>query len=91
MAQLGIKDTLELIDGLAKFIEVIQKHLQDGFQLQDLLEISYEVTSKQHPEICAAIEGIENVIPELKDLSVFEKFQLVQKLIAFVKLIQEQK
>lgn len=85
----GIKETLELVDGLEKLIEVVQKHLKDGFQWSDLLDISHEIASKEHPEICAAIEGIDQVIPELKDLSLIEKFQLVQKLLKFAKSVKE--
>lgn len=79
----GIKETQELIAGLGEVKKVVQAELGDGFQWQeDIPDILEKLASSE--KVKTAIEGTELLIPELKDLSLPEKFQLVVSLVKAV-------
>lgn len=74
---MGLKETKEVIDALAVLKKVLMAHLADGFQIDDvkaILEDLSEPAAKQ--EILEAIAGIEQVLPEVKEMSLFEKIDL---------------
>lgn len=79
----GINETVELVYLLGLLKKLILTHLADGFDVSDLPKILNELF--ENPEmvvaIQSAIDGIEKVIPECKDLSTTEKLTLISKFI----------
>jgi urease gamma subunit len=82
----GIKETVDVIEAVAVLKKVIVKHLADGFQTSDLVKIVEELLGDEEAkkEIGEALDGIELVLPELKDLTWAEKFELVQKVLQLI-------
>jgi urease gamma subunit len=82
----GIKETVDVIEAVAVLKKVIVKHLADGFQTTDLVKVVEELLGdeKAKKEIGEALDGIELVLPELKDLTWAEKFELVQKVLQLI-------
>jgi hypothetical protein len=79
----SIKETLELIEGLKAVKKIVEEELGDGFQWQE--DISDIITKSQQSEaVKAAIDGISEVYPELKDLDLSEKFSLAFALLKAV-------
>ena len=76
----SVKEAQELIAGLAVVKKAIEKELADGFQWQeDIPEILETLAESEAVKV--AFEGIEAVLPELQDASLFDKISLVVKLV----------
>lgn len=75
----GVKETKEVIAAAGLLKDILVKHLGDGFQASDIPKISEEFLKS--PEFVAAIAGIEEVLPELKDLDLSEKISLALDLV----------
>jgi hypothetical protein len=79
----GIKETQELIAGLSELKKVLVEELSDGFQWQeDIPAVLEKLQSSEKAK--AALEGADQILPELKDLDLGEKFSLVISLIKAV-------
>jgi hypothetical protein len=78
----GIKETLEVIEAISEIKKVIAKELSDGFQYDDVPNIVEKLSAS--PKVLAAIEGADQVLPELKDLDLGEKIRLVVGLLRAV-------
>lgn len=76
----GIEESRELILALGEVKKIIMAELADGFQFTEDVP-AIVVKLEQSKAVASAIEGIEHVLPELKDLSLAEKVSLVVTLI----------
>lgn len=78
----GIKETQEVIAAVSEIKKVIVEELVDGFQWEDLKDVAEKLAAS--PKVVAAIDGAEQVLPELKDLDLMEKISLVVGLLKAV-------
>ena len=78
----GIKETQEVIAAVSEIKKVIIEELADGFQWEDLKDAAEKLAAS--PKVIAAIDGAEQVLPELKDLDLMEKISLVVSLLKAV-------
>jgi riboflavin biosynthesis pyrimidine reductase len=76
----SVQETKELIAALAVVKKSIEKELADGFQWQEDVPAVLE-TLAESEAVKVAFEGIENILPELKDASLFDKISLVISLV----------
>ena len=76
----GIKETKEVIIGLKSVKDILVKHLGDGFDWkEDVPQIIKDLS--EDAELKVALDGADQVLPELKDLDFSEKISLVYDLI----------
>ncbi len=75
----SIKETLEVLEAVKVLKGIIVEELKDGFQYDDIADFVGKASAS--PAVLAALDGIEAVLPELKDLSLSEKLQLVYALV----------
>lgn len=84
----GIKEISELIEGIEAVGVPAAKVLADGkvnaMDLPHALDLV-----KSHQKLIDAVSGLDEVIPEAKDIDSAEAIILVQKLIAAGKAIKE--
>jgi hypothetical protein len=84
----GIKELSELIEGVEAIGVPAAKALADGkinaLDLPHALDLV-----KSHQKIIDAVSGLDEVVPEAKDIDAAEAVLLVQKLIAVGKSIKE--
>lgn len=78
---LGIKELTELVDGLEAVGIPVAKALADGKVNAEDLPHALELV-KNHEKIIAAVSGLDEVVPEAKDIDPTEAVVLVQKLYA---------
>jgi len=76
----SVQETKELIAALAVVKKSIEKELADGFQWQEDIPAVLETLAGSEA-VKVAFEGIENVLPELKEASLFDKVSLVISLV----------
>lgn len=76
-----VKESKELILGLAKIIAIIVSKIEKDKKigLPSLIEIASEILKDE--EVSLAIKGINNVLPELKDLEAKEIAELLSVMI----------
>jgi hypothetical protein len=75
----GIKETVELIEGLGALYKAVLVQLKDGFQPTDVLELikkAVDEDSELGAKLLAAFVGIAAVPGELGDLDLFEILKL---------------
>lgn len=80
----GIKESVELIEGLGALSRAVVALLKDGPQPSDLLALLKEVLEKDselNAKLLAAFVGIAVVPGELGDLDLFEIIKLGQEII----------
>lgn len=79
----GIKETLELIKLLGTLKTIVMKHLGDGFNKSDIGAIVDDLMTKPEvkKELEIAIEGLDKIALELKDLSAMEKLTLISAVV----------
>lgn len=79
----GIKETTEIIECVGAIKDIVVSQLKDGFQKSDLEALINELLNKPEMKMKLekAIEGIEQVMLEMKDLSLTEKISLISALI----------
>lgn len=77
--KLGIKETKDALEALNKISLLLIKHLKDGAQLKDALEMATEVMAgaELKTAVAEAFKGITAIPSELKDLDSGEIFELV--------------
>lgn len=82
----GIKETTEVIECLGAIKEVVVSQLKDGFQKSDLEVLVNALLNKPEMKMKLekAVEGIDQVLAELKDLSLTEKISLISILIKHI-------
>jgi|688.fasta_scaffold02085_35 hypothetical protein len=78
----GIKETQEVIAAISEIKKIVVVELGDGFQWDDVADIAEKLAAS--PKVLAAIEGADQVLPELKDLDLGEKISLVVGLLRAV-------
>lgn len=78
----GIKETQEVIAAISEIKKVVSEELGDGFQWDDVGDIAEKLAAS--PKVVAAIEGADQVWPELTDLDLGEKISLVVGLLKAV-------
>ena len=80
----GIKETVELVEGLGALSKAVVAQLKDGFQPVDVLDLIKAVLDKDSElsaKLLAAFNGIAAVPGELSDLDLFEVIKLGQEVI----------
>lgn len=79
----GIKETLELVTLIANIKDICMKHLGDGFDKNDVAAIVDDMLNKQEmkQQLEMAIDGIDKVLVEVKDLSLTEKITLISAIL----------
>lgn len=79
----GIKETTELIEFVGTIKDLVVSQLKDGFQKSDLEKIISELLNDKDikMKLEMAIEGIDKIMLEMKDLSLTEKISLISALI----------
>lgn len=79
----GIKETTEIIECVGAIKDIVVSQLKDGFQKSDLEALINELLNKPEMKMKLekAIEGIDQVMAEMKDLSLTEKISLISALI----------
>jgi hypothetical protein len=84
----GIKEILELIAGLKEVAKLGKAALKDGkIDLNDLALLSQLLVKQQ--VLVAALDGLSELGPEVKDLKLDEAMQLVQALVDAAKEVKE--
>jgi hypothetical protein len=75
----GIQETKELIDLGFSLAEIIKKHLADGVDPKDVVDILVELLTSADfkAKLLVAITGIKEIPSELIDIKKVEFFQLV--------------
>lgn len=81
--QKGIKETLELLQGVKDLVVDFKKVFADGKVNIEDLPVAMELLG-QMGELTAAAQGVNDVWPELKDLSGDEIDQVVAKALEVV-------
>jgi len=83
---IGIKETKEALIGMNEFTLLLFKHLADGFDLTDPLDVWDELKSK--PELMkkfkAAIDGYGKIPAEVADLDFEEGMELGNVQLSYV-------
>lgn len=75
----GIKETVELVEGLGALSKAVIAALKDGFQPADVLDLikrAVDEDSELGAKLLAAFVGIAAVPGELGDLDLFEILKL---------------
>jgi hypothetical protein len=83
---LGIKETTEVIECIGAIKNIVVVQLKDGFQKDDLEVLVTELLNNpaMKMKLEKAVEGIDLVLAELKDLSLTEKISLISLLIKHI-------
>lgn len=80
MEQVGIKETKEALDGIFAIGQEVAKVAKDGVQVKDAATVAEDLLA--HPEfkakLIAAIEGINKVPAEVKDIDFGEGVELAK-------------
>lgn len=76
------KETTELLVALVDLVKLLSFQLKDGLSFDDAVIIVKLVNDPKYKD---AIVGLNQVIPELKDLSTDEVFDLVQAVLNEIK------
>lgn len=78
--KLGIKETKEALDGLNSLSEEIVSLAKDGIQMGDAVKLAEDIMLKPEfkAKLAAAIEGIQKVPAEIKDIDFAEGIELAQ-------------
>lgn len=77
----GIKEITELVEGIEAVAVPVAKALADGtVNTADLAHLLDLV--KSHQKLIEAVKGLDEIIPEAKDIDTLEAVALVQKLYA---------
>ena len=84
----GIKELSELVDGIEAVGVPVAKTLADGKVNASDLPHALDLV-KNHQKIIDAVSGLDEVVPEAKDIDPAEAVILVQKLYAAAKNIKE--
>jgi hypothetical protein len=80
----GVKEILELVEGIKQVALVGKAVLKDGkVDLSDLAALSVLLAKQQ--ELMAAFEGVSEISSEIKDLSLDEASSVVLALVAAAK------
>jgi hypothetical protein len=81
----GIKETVELVEGVGALTKAVVAQIKDGFQPVDdvlvLIKAALDKDSALGAKLLAAFVGIAAVPVELKDLSFLEIIELGQEVI----------
>ena len=79
MSKVGIKETTEVIAALGAIAPAIVKTMKDGVQVTDAVTIYEQIVRNEEvkAKIMAAIENIQAVPEEVKDLQIIEVAELV--------------
>ncbi len=83
----GIKETSELVDGLGVIAVCVKKAYFDDKKI-NFADVPDVINAIKDPKLLAAIEGINDVDDELRDLSTEEVMALGYKLVEIVKLVK---
>lgn len=83
----GIKESLELLEGVKVLAVDTKAVLADGKVNMADLPILFNVLS-QLATLNAAVQGVDQVLPELKDLTSEEVNQLAAKVLEIVAVIK---
>jgi hypothetical protein len=80
MEKVGIKETKEVLDGLNSVAEEIISVAKDGLQVKDAVQVVEDLIMKPEfkAKLVAAVDGINQIPAEIKDLDLAEGVQLVQ-------------
>jgi hypothetical protein len=83
---LGIKETTEVIECIGAIKNIVVVQLKDGFQKDDLEVLVTELLNNPAMKVKLekAVEGIDLVLAEMKDLSLTEKISLISVLIKHI-------
>ena len=75
---MGNKELVEALKGVLALSAVLAVALKDGVQVSDVAEVVAKLSSEPvKSKLAAALEGIEKVPAEVKDLDVAESLQLI--------------
>lgn len=78
----GIKETVELVEGLGELTRAAAAALKDGFQpvdIFDLLKKALDDKTELGDKLLKAFEGVAAVPGELADIDIFEGVRLVKE------------
>jgi hypothetical protein len=78
----GIKETQDVIAAISEIKKVVTAELGDGFQWEDVADVAEKLAAS--PKVVEAIQGADQVWPELTDLDLGEKISLVVGLLKAV-------
>lgn len=84
----GVKEIVELIEGLALVSETLASAAKDGFHLSDIVKLID--LAKNHKVLVDAIKGLDQVVVEAKDLKVDEISQIAAKVLELVARVKAQ-
>jgi len=84
---IGLKETLELLDGVKLLAVAGKKVGKDGIDLSDLQHLVG--LAKDFAVLAAAVEGADGALAELKALDEAETIQLIAAVFGLVKAVKE--
>lgn len=84
----GVKEIVELLDGLTLVSETLASAAKDGFHLNDIIKIVD--LAKNHKVLVEAIKGLDQVVVEAKDLKVDEISLIAGKVLELVQKVKAQ-
>ena len=83
----GVKETVELLEGMGAAAALIKKIAKDGLSVSDLVYL--KELSDSLPEFKAAVEGADEIPAELKELDESEVLQIIGTIYSQAKKINE--
>ena len=84
----GIEEAKELIKGVNKLIIILVREFKDGFQIEDLVSIFTQLATDK--DLREAINGMDKLGGEFKDLDWSEGIELGQILLGLVPEIMKE-
>ena len=84
----GIEEAKELIKGVNKLIIILVREFKDGFQIEDLVSIFTQLATDK--DLREAINGMDQLGGEFKDLDWSEGIELGQILLGLVPEIMKE-
>ncbi|HAT63930.1 MAG TPA: hypothetical protein DCS66_04915 [Flavobacteriaceae bacterium] len=84
----GIEEAKELIKGVNKLIIILVREFKDGFQIEDLVSIFTQLATDR--DLREAINGMDQLGGEFKDLDWSEGIELGQILLGLVPEIMKE-
>jgi hypothetical protein len=89
----GVKETKEALLGIIVLGAFVAERAKDGLQLNDLGALIEKFTKDEEfkAKLQAAVDGIDKVPAEVKDLSIAEMFELATVLPALIEVIDSMK
>jgi hypothetical protein len=87
--KIGIKETLEILDGLELLGVAGVKISKDGLAMDDIVHLVS--VAKEFEVLSDAVEGGDDALKELKDLDQDEAISLLVRLFALVKALKSAK